>query len=126
MTVPKVWLVSVAPDGRVAASSHEHIVIDRDATSTELFRLARPTEHRAGGLAELRRSMKASLVGAGLFDDEAEAMLETWRDSYFKTPGLRAFYIVPRDWIEYFLPLQISAPHALARALVGRIDFVER
>lgn len=66
--------------------------------------------------------MKKALTGAGLFDDEAEAMLETWRDSYFGAPGLRVLYLVPNQWTSYFLPLRISAPNELTRVLVGRID----
>jgi len=49
-------------------------------------------------------------------------MLETWKGNYFETPGLRIFYIVPDEWINYFLPLQISTPNELKRVLVGRID----
>jgi len=68
--------------------------------------------------------MKQQLLASGLFDDEAEAMLETWRDSYFKHPGMRVLYMVPNAWTEYFLPLSISVPHKLTRVLVGRIDLL--
>lgn len=53
-------------------------------------------------------------------------MLDTWKESYFRTPGLRIFYTVPDEWLSYFLPLQISVPHELTRVLVGRIDLVRR
>ena len=66
--------------------------------------------------------MKVALMQAGLFNDEADAMLETWKESYFKNPGLRLFYMVPAEWTNYHLPLTISAPHTLTRVLVGRID----
>jgi hypothetical protein len=56
----------------------------------------------------------------------AEAMLETWNESYFQTPGLRVFYVVPPEWTAYFLPLQVSVPHELTRVLVGRIDLFSR
>ncbi|MEJ0000050.1 MAG: hypothetical protein WDO13_13295 [Verrucomicrobiota bacterium] len=54
-------------------------------------------EFSADNLAKLKASMHAALVDAGLFDDEATAMLNTWELSYFKSPGLRFFYIVPRN-----------------------------
>jgi hypothetical protein len=59
-----------------------------------------------------------------VFADEAEAMLNTWKASYFETPGLRVFYVVPRDWIDYFLPLDISVPARVNRVIIGRINLV--
>ena len=75
-------------------------------------------------LSDLRRGMRQSLVSAGLYEDEAEAMLATWKASYFQTPGLRIFYIVPDEWLGYFLPVHISTPHELKRVLIGRIDLL--
>ena len=53
-------------------------------------------------------------------------MLDTWKESYFEMPGLRVFYIVPREWIDYFLPLQVSVPNEMTRVLIGRIDLLRR
>ena len=53
---------------------------------------------------------------------EAEAMLNTWKASYFQKPGLRLFYIVPRAWTDYFLPLEFSVPARVTRVIVGRVD----
>ncbi len=63
--------------------------------------------------------MKRALVQAGLYDDEAEAMLETWKGSYFQRPGLRLFYLVPQAWVRHFLPLVISQPHELTACWWG-------
>ena len=49
-------------------------------------------------------------------------MLNTWKASCVQKPGLRVFYIAPQAWLQYFLPLTISAPRELKRAIVGRID----
>jgi hypothetical protein len=127
MTVPRVWLLDVRADGRSAFREHEKIVIDRSSAGADLLTLAPLPEAEYGrdAIAALRKSMKRSLVGAGLFDDEAEAMLETWRDSYFAAPGTRLLYIVPNEWTAYFLPLEISVPHTLRRVLVGRIDLLD-
>jgi hypothetical protein len=66
--------------------------------------------------------VKKALITQGLFADEAEAMLNTWKTSYFQKPGLRVFYIVPRAWTDYFLPLDLSVPARVNRVIVGRID----
>jgi hypothetical protein len=128
MTIAKLWLVDIRPDGSAAFRECGQIEISKDVSSRELRRIPLFTakDYSAGSLADLRRSMKQALVGAGLFEDEAEAMLETWKESYYRTPGLRVFYTVPDEWLSYFLPLRISIPHEMKRVLVGRIDLVRR
>ncbi len=126
MTIANLWLVDVRPDRLAAFRSYTGIEIRKDAPSGDLQRipLFATNDYTARGLTELRRTMKQALVAAGLLDDEAEAMLETWSESYFRTPGLRIFYMVPDEWLSYFLPLRISTPHELTRVLVGRIDLL--
>ena len=128
MTIANLWLVHIRPDGSAAFREYTQIGIAKDRASTELRRipLFAAKDYTAGSLADLRRAMKQALVAAGLFEDEAEAMLETWKESYFRTPGLRIFYTVPDEWLSYFLPLRISVPHELKRVLVGRIDIMRR
>ena len=43
-----------------------------------------------------------------LFEDEAESLLATWDASYFRAPGLRLFFLVPRAWTERILHLRLS------------------
>jgi hypothetical protein len=128
MTIASLWLADIKADGSAAFRERAQLEIAKSAASRELGRmpLFSQSDYKAGAVADLRLSMKKALVTAGLFDDEAEAMLETWKESYFKSPGLRLFYIVPQQWMDYFLPLEISAPHELTRVLVGRIDLVRR
>jgi hypothetical protein len=68
--------------------------------------------------------MKKALVEAGLFEDEATAMMATWESSWYMEPGRRIFYLVPREWTDRFLPLSVSVPHRATRVLVGRIDLL--
>jgi hypothetical protein len=77
-----------------------------------------------GTLDSLRSDLEDILVSQGLYRDEAHAMLETWRDSWFEE-GSRLFYIVPRPYLDSILPLSINpAPAHLVRAFVGRIEIV--
>ena len=72
---------------------------------------------------EAHRQVKEALVASGLYEDEALAMVNTWRRSYFKTPGTRVLYIAPRSWTDELLPLRISpTPTETVRTLVGRIE----
>lgn len=64
------------------------------------------------------------LVASGLYEREAEAMIKTWRDSWFEE-GLRVFYILPRAATDGVLPVKIEpAPAELVRVLVGRAEII--
>jgi hypothetical protein len=64
-----------------------------------------------------------NLVKAGLYHDEAEAMLNTWNESYFGKPGIKVFWIVPRSFTDKILPISFSAPVSeLQRVMVGRTE----
>ena len=74
----------------------------------------------AGLLMDLERN----LIEAGLYQKEARAMIETWRDSWFEE-GTRLFYIVPRQAVDSILPLSIQpAPAETARVFVGRMEII--
>ena len=51
-------------------------------------------------------------------------MLDTWKLSYFESPGLRVFFLLPRSWIDAHLPLRLSTPAEITRVMVGRIELV--
>jgi hypothetical protein len=77
-----------------------------------------------GSLPTLRTELETALIAQGLFPKEAQAMVETWRDSWFEE-GTRLIYIVPSRAADAFLPLQIDpAPSQTARVFVGRIELI--
>jgi hypothetical protein len=77
-----------------------------------------------GGLPQLRYDLENILVEQGLFLKEAQAMVETWRDSWFEE-GARLIYILPSGAIEASLPMRVDpAPLQTARVFVGRIEIV--
>jgi len=72
---------------------------------------------------DLGRDVEGMLVFQGLYQDEAHAMLETWRGSWFEE-GSRLLYIVPTAFVE---PLSINpAPSQTVRVFVGRLEIVTR
>lgn len=75
-----------------------------------------------GTVEDAHRLVLEALIGAGLYEKEAKAMLETWRDSWFEE-GLRVIYLVPRAMTDEVLPLEVSpAPASAVRVLVGRFE----
>lgn len=126
VTLPDVWLADIRADGTVAFREHGAVTIMKAKPDAELGSIKRfsASDYQADGVRLLRASLKRALLAQGLYADEAEAMLNTWKASYFEKPGLRVFYVVPRRWIDYFLPLEFSVPVRVNRAILGRIDFV--
>jgi len=75
-------------------------------------------------LDSLLLHLEAALVLAGLYSEEAHAMLESWKDSWFEE-GARLIYIVPHSFVERILPLTIDPkPAAIHRVFVGRMELV--
>jgi len=73
---------------------------------------------------ELGRDLEGILVGQGLYQDEARAMVETWRNSWFEE-GSRLLFIVPPAFVNQVLPLSINPlPAQTVRVFVGRLELV--
>jgi hypothetical protein len=118
----RIWFVEVRKDGAIAFREQGAVSLRSGKPGEELGQLKRFSNREFADVSLLRSSMKKELIGRGLFADEAEAMLNTWKASYFQKPGLRVFYLVPREWTDYFLPLEFSVPARVDRVIVGRID----
>jgi hypothetical protein len=74
---------------------------------------------------EIAAQMQAALSGEGLFPDEAKAMVDTWKDSWFTEEGTRILYILPRPWTDGILPLTLTPqPKELTRVMVGRSEII--
>lgn len=126
LKVQSLWLVDIQPDGKIAFRTLPSMQLDSDSNKILTRTLASFPTHNfsAANFDKLKASLKSALISEGLYDDEAQALLNTWQVSYFKSPGLRVFFIVPRAWTDYYLPLQISLPADIRRVMVGRIELV--
>ncbi len=69
--------------------------------------------------------MREALEEEGLYRREADAMVKTWRTSWFEEDGLRVFYVLPRRWTDDTLPLTLEPrPRELVRVMVGRAELI--
>jgi hypothetical protein len=125
LTIKSLWLVDIDAGGKVAFRVPPPLAL----TGPERMPAAVSSHFGADDYSEANRaklegSLRKVLVAAGLFDDEARALLNTWELSYFKSPGLRVFFMVPRAWTDFYLPLEVSPPAEITRVMVGRIELV--
>ncbi|HET6249983.1 MAG TPA: hypothetical protein VFE47_19995 [Tepidisphaeraceae bacterium] len=124
--IEKLWMVHIRKDGAVAWRAIDPITVSHDTAAT----LATVSEkfpdsgYSPAHLDSLRDDMHKALTAAGLYDDEATAMLETWKHAYFQSPGLRLFYLVPRVWTDAVLPLKLSRPAQITRVMMGRLELI--
>jgi hypothetical protein len=121
-----LWLVNVEGNGilqyrRVSTGQHDPAPGQTLATTAASF-----DKPSGDGLPLLRGEMLAALIQRGLFRDEAEAMLNTWEASYFRTSGLRLFFTLPQSWTDRVLPLQVAGYERteVVRAMIGRIELI--
>ncbi len=95
---------------RVHSSLRDKVTLERPSLTSDL--------------TSLTKQLEDILITEGLYPKEAQAMIETWRDSWFEN-GARLFYIVPRRVIDSVLPLEIQpAPAQIARVFVGRMEII--
>jgi len=65
------------------------------------------------------------LEKAGLFKLEAQAMIDTWKNSYLRSSGSRVLYIAPQTYPDKLLPMDIHPrPSGIKRVLVGRVELL--
>ena len=72
---------------------------------------------------KISRDVSQALAQTGLYPREADAMVKTWRDSWFAEDGVRVLYVLPQTWTERTLPMSLNpAPNQLVRVMVGRAE----
>lgn len=103
--------------GALSKSESKNILLEQFNKDLE------PTAKMADFEKAVAPVLVKALVGSGLFLDEAQAMVDTWRLSYFHTEGTRILYVLPRVETDALLPLQITPqPEKVVRTLVGRVE----
>src|SRR5436190_13650942 len=59
-------------------------------------------------VSRISARMSEALEQEGLYRREADAMMKTWRESWFEEDGLRVLYMLPRKWTDDTLPLTLE------------------
>jgi hypothetical protein len=88
-----------------------------------------PSMRRSQPMAEFTRAVSDALAQklteSGLFPKEARAMVNTWRNSYFESDGVRALFVLPQSWTDAFIPITIvPQPKQIVRVMVGRQELL--
>jgi len=119
-TLGGLFLMVVTADGAGFAS-----LGDLAPGSSVSAPLPAPAMAHDAFVAALKAAVRDRLVRDGLFTDEAQAMVDTWAKSWFLTPGVRAFYLLPQAITDAVIPLSISpAPSETRRTMVIRVELL--
>lgn len=74
---------------------------------------------------DLGKAVHGALGETGLYDDEATAMVNTWKRQWFTTPGVRLLYLIPEAWTDQSIPLTLApAPDAVVRVMMIRVEIL--
>jgi hypothetical protein len=125
--VPAAFVIDVGTDGSGSIRKLNALLSQAIVTisADELKNIRNSRQSQGMFLANAAFNLNAALRGAGMNADEAVAMTNTWKNSYFRNPGLRVLYILSRAETDGLLPLSIDpVPQELQRALVGRIEVI--
>ena len=128
---------TLTPDGRVRMKAHnggeigDVIQFDNSAgriryrvANSRWVQMTLDAAPPEGELLTLYARLERLLVTHGLYEREARAMVETWKDAWFE-PGTRLIYIVPTSFVDAILPLDVRPrPSKIARVFVGRIELL--
>jgi hypothetical protein len=120
--VPQLWLADIH-DG-AAAFRLLHPLENSPTLIVRTPSSLSGAEYSDHSMADLKSSLRAALIKDGLYPDEADALLGTWEASYFKSPGLRLFFLVPQKWTDNRMPLTVSPAARVTRVMVGRVEIV--
>jgi hypothetical protein len=83
------------------------------------------TEPFATSTPGLKAEMLATLEKEGLTKAEAAAMVATWDNLWFEESGTRILAVLPQQWADAVLPLQITPqPDAIDRVFVARDEMI--
>jgi hypothetical protein len=125
--VPMLWLVDIRGDKSLAFRALDGFGVASDGQPHLVRRTAARFDdavYSAANIDNLSASMRTALIDDGLYADEADALLSTWRASYFESPGLRLFYLLPRSWTDHVMPMKLSVDAKMVRTMFGRIEIV--
>jgi hypothetical protein len=124
LRIPRLWLADIREDGSTAFRTLPAMRMTDGLTSAPLA--FEEKDYSSDRLKALRKEMHEGLTGDGLNPDEADALLNTWDASYFRSHGLRLFFLVPRVWTDYVLPLKTTLDADIKRVMIGRIELITR
>jgi hypothetical protein len=118
-----VFLVWVK-DTKIRWAAMQDITMN-NVNQTEVERLLNEPTALDVGVPQVKEAMALKLTESGLYPKEAQAMVNHWERSYFRTDGLRVLYILPRDQTDAHIPIQVEpTPTSMVRTMVGRVEII--
>jgi hypothetical protein len=113
----------------VGAKQGAFTVNEEGVAPGETFEPAIPSLDGAPDLATYTDALAVEVTKAldatGLYHDEAQAMVNTWRRQWFTTPGVRVLYLMPQSWTDAAIPLTLDPPpDEMLRVMMIRVEVI--
>lgn len=93
-------------DGRIRVSSWLNKLAA--GTNETTFKFKDITANESAARATLQAELLERLVTAGLYKDEADALVKVWSPGLFERDGLQLFYRIPQRTYDQWLPLELT------------------
>jgi hypothetical protein len=115
-----VWV----KDGRIRWAALQDKAMQA-STAIDVERVLKEPVALDVGVPQVKEAMALKLTESGLYLKEAQAMVNHWERSYFRTDGLRALYILPRAQTDAHIPIKVEPkPTEMVRTMVGRVEII--
>lgn len=120
---PLAGLFAINVERGAIQFSHLEDLAGKQTRQLELNSRFSAQQSLESGIPQVKQALADTLVAAGLYPKEAQAMVNTWERSYFHTDGLRVLYILPRQSVDEVIPLKVQpTPQQVVRVMVGRVE----
>jgi hypothetical protein len=99
---------------------------NQESGKASLFSWPAQSQDAESGAEGLAAALVRDLNEEGLTMDEAQSMVDTWREAWLGEVGVRVLEFLPRRWVDEVLPLSITPkPGKVERVLVARWELLK-
>jgi hypothetical protein len=121
--IGEVFFLNVTDESGAFEHHVEGIVPGNGVGSPTILHSPEGAEPIDAFVESLGEAVTGALDRAGLYHDEATAMVRTWKRQWFRTPGVRVLYLAPQSWTDASIPLSIEPkPESTVRVMMMRVE----
>ena len=119
VALPQVWLLHLHAGGGLLQA------LGPVGPKSSVIKTPTPKETPAYYNEQVQTALATALVGQGLANDEAQALVATFTHNWLKTFGLRIVVLAPAAWGQQWFPTTfVPQPTGHVRVVLGRFELL--